>query len=93
MGRPSGGRNACHVVDRYENLILKMYAAAESKRKIARAIKVSPPTITRFIDSQKQTDNGRTQIQHQHIGYRTHRSWPVWHAAILHIVFASHLLQ
>lgn len=57
LGRPRGGRNACHVVDGYENLILKMYAAGESKRKIARAIKVSPPTITRFIDSQKRTFN------------------------------------
>lgn len=51
LGRPSGGRNPTHVIDGYENQILDMYAAGISKRQIARQIRVSPPTITRFLVS------------------------------------------
>ncbi len=51
LGRPSGQRNPTHILDGYENLILDMYAAGVSKREIARKIRVSPPTITRFLVS------------------------------------------
>jgi len=51
LGRPVGGRNSAHVLDGRENMILDMYAAGISKRQIARKIRVSPPTITRFLVS------------------------------------------
>ncbi len=51
LGRPSGQRNPTHILDGHENLILDMYAAGVSKREIARKIRVSPPTITRFLVS------------------------------------------
>lgn len=51
LGRPAGGRNPTHILDGRENLILDMYAAGVSKREIARKIRVSPPTITRFLVS------------------------------------------
>ena len=51
LGRPAGGRNPRHILDGRENLILDMYAAGVSKREIARKIRVSPPTITRFLVS------------------------------------------
>lgn len=51
LGRPCGQRNPTHILDGYENLILDMYAAGVSKREIARKIRVSPPTITRFLVS------------------------------------------
>lgn len=55
LGRPSGTKNTCHIIDGHETLILNMYSAGVSKRKIARAIRVSPPTISRFLESQKGT--------------------------------------
>lgn len=51
LGRPCGRRNSTHIIDGHENLILDMYAAGVSKREIARKIRVSPPTITRFLVS------------------------------------------
>ncbi len=51
LGRPCGQRNPTHILDGYENLVLDMYAAGASKREIARKIRVSPPTITRFLVS------------------------------------------
>lgn len=51
LGRPCGQRNPTHILDGYENLVLDMYAAGVSKREIARKIRVSPPTITRFLVS------------------------------------------
>ena len=51
LGRPCGRRNSTHITDGHENLILDMYAAGVSKREIARKIRVSPPTITRFLVS------------------------------------------
>lgn len=51
LGRPCGRRNSTHILDGRENLILDMYAAGVSKREIARKIRVSPPTITRFLVS------------------------------------------
>jgi len=53
LGRPNGQKNTCHIIDGYENLILDMYSAGISKRKIARTIRVSPPTISRFLESRK----------------------------------------
>lgn len=53
LGRPCGQRNPTHILDGYENLVLDMYAAGISKRKIARTIRVSPPTISRFLESRK----------------------------------------
>ena len=55
LGRPSGTKNTCHIIDGHETLILNMYSAGVSKRKIARTIRVSPPTISRFLESQKGT--------------------------------------
>lgn len=55
LGRPCGQKNTCHIIDGHEDLILNMYSAGVSKRKIARAIRVSPPTISRFLESQKGT--------------------------------------
>lgn len=55
LGRPNGQKNTCHIIDGHENLILDMYSAGISKRKIARTIRVSPPTISRFLESQKGT--------------------------------------
>ena len=51
LGRPCGQRNPTHILDGYEDLVLNMYAAGVSKREIARKIRVSPPTITRFLVS------------------------------------------
>lgn len=51
LGRPCGQRNPTHILDGRENLVLDMYAAGASKREIARTIRVSPPTITRFLVS------------------------------------------
>lgn len=51
LGRPCGQRNPTHILDGRENLVLDMYAAGISKREIARKIRVSPPTITRFLVS------------------------------------------
>lgn len=51
LGRPCGQRNPTHILDGYENLVLDMYAAGVPKREIARKIRVSPPTITRFLVS------------------------------------------
>lgn len=51
LGRPSGQRNPTHILDGREDLVLDMYAAGVSKREIARKIRVSPPTITRFLVS------------------------------------------
>lgn len=53
LGRPNGQKNAYHIIDGHENLILDMYSAGVSKRKIARTIRVSPPTISRFLESRK----------------------------------------
>ncbi len=53
LGRPCGQKNTCHIIDGHEDLILNMYSAGISKRKIARTIRVSPPTISRFLESQK----------------------------------------
>ena len=53
LGRPNGQKNTYHIIDGYENLILDMYSAGVSKRKIARTIRVSPPTISRFLESRK----------------------------------------
>lgn len=53
LGRPCGQKNTCHIIDGHEDLILNMYSAGVSKRKIARTIRVSPPTISRFLESQK----------------------------------------
>jgi DNA invertase Pin-like site-specific DNA recombinase len=53
LGRPCGQKNTCHIIDGHEDLILDMYSAGVSKRKIARTIRVSPPTISRFLESQK----------------------------------------
>lgn len=55
LGRPCGQKNTCHIIDGHEDLILNMYSAGISKRKIARTIRVSPPTISRFLESQKGT--------------------------------------
>lgn len=55
LGRPCGQKNTCHIIDGNEDLILNMYSAGISKRKIARTIRVSPPTISRFLESQKGT--------------------------------------
>lgn len=55
LGRPCGQKNTCHIIDGHEDLILNMYSAGVSKRKIARTIRVSPPTISRFLESQKGT--------------------------------------
>lgn len=55
LGRPCGQKNTCHIIDDHEDLILNMYSAGVSKRKIARTIRVSPPTISRFLESQKGT--------------------------------------
>lgn len=51
LGRPCGQRNPTHILYGDENLVLDMYAAGASKREIARKIRVSPPTITRFLVS------------------------------------------
>lgn len=55
LGRPSGQKNTYHVIDGHESLVLDMYYSGVSKRKIARTIRVSPPTISRFLESQKGT--------------------------------------
>lgn len=53
LGRPAGGRNAHHIIDGQENTIIDMYLAGISKRQIARTLHVSPPTISRFLESRK----------------------------------------
>ncbi len=55
LGRPCGQKNTCHIIDGHEDVILNMYSTGVSKRKIARTIRVSPPTISRFLESQKGT--------------------------------------
>ena len=55
LGRPCGQKNTCHIIDGHEDLILNMYSAGVSKRKIARTIRVSPPTISRLQKTQKGT--------------------------------------
>ncbi len=53
LGRPNGKKNTSHIIDGHESLILDMYSAGISKRKIAKTIRVSPPTISRFLESRK----------------------------------------
>ena len=53
LGRPSGQKNTYHVIDGHESLVLNMYSAGIPKRKIAKTIRVSPPTISRFLESRK----------------------------------------
>lgn len=53
LGRPAGGRNTHYVIDGQENTIIDMYLAGISKRQIARTLRVSPPTISRFLESRK----------------------------------------
>lgn len=51
LGRAPGKKNPTHIIDGREQQIIDMYAAGIPKRQIARKLKVSPPTIMRFLAS------------------------------------------
>jgi len=51
-GRHKGARNRRHVLDGKENSVLKMYSNGDSMYVIAKRMKVSAPTIKRFLTSQ-----------------------------------------
>lgn len=51
-GRKTGSRNVRHILDGKEKAILKMYADGCSMYAIAKKIKVSAPTIKKFLVSQ-----------------------------------------
>lgn len=48
-GRPNGAKNKHHVLDGKEKMILKMYSNGISMYAIAKKLKVSAPTIKRFL--------------------------------------------
>lgn len=55
LGRAVGSKNKSYKLDGKSVLIAKMLAQGMSKRKIARKLKVSPPTMTRFINDNINT--------------------------------------
>lgn len=55
LGRAPGSKNKKYKLDGKSVLITEMLAQGISKRKIARKLKVSPPTITRFIEANLNT--------------------------------------
>lgn len=51
LGRPQGAKNKRHVLDGKEKQILKMYSNGASMYAIAQKLKVSGPTIKRFLSA------------------------------------------
>ena len=54
LGRVLGSRNSKHIIDGHERSILDMYAMGVPKRKIARKLHVSPPTISRYLAAARE---------------------------------------
>lgn len=50
VGRRPGKKNASYKIDKYSELVLRLLENNESKRAIARRIRVSVPTVYHFIE-------------------------------------------